>query len=427
MLVSRMVNTGATDRVVAAEIDPRQFADQAMREVYEMCVMHYRIWGTSPSIEVVKSRFPDVQLRPTTDDLAFLISEFKMISAFRIAVTKWKDIGLELDKAEAGDRERLQRIPEIFMEHAREMASLAAGSQVTRLTDMASRVKVAREQQESGAIPGVATPHRGLDPYLPSLKPTQFVVFTAASGVGKTTGLVRQGIEAFEAGKNVTMVSLEMDDEEIWEMFDARYAQLSRKAIERRQIGAEDWSRYEQAASQVARAKNEVSVICPSGDVTIDVLAGYVERTRPDVLLVDYVSLMKPIIKAKHSEWESVSEISAALKQLARHFRIVVCAAAQNNREAVDVGPTENNIAFSKTIFNDCNVMIGYHQDAEMQRVGKVQVRLIKNRRGDRGPLGPSGYFETYEKWDRDRFLFEPWSDAKHAWGARAGMGAVGG
>jgi replicative DNA helicase len=424
MLVSRMVNTSSVDRVVAAGVEPRHFADQEMRAVYEMCLMHYRIYGSSPSVDVVRDRFPNLRLRPVIDDLSFLIDEFKQVAGWRAAVTKWRDIGMDIDRAEAGDREVLRRMPDIFMEHARQMALLVPSSEVSRLTDMDKRVEAARAQQEEGVVTGVRTPHRGLDPYVPAFKPTQFVVFCAVSGVGKSTGLVREGIQAFEDGKRVTMVSLEMDEDEIWEMYDSRFAQVSRKAIERRSLSADDYGRWEQAAARLRQAPNEVHLFTP-GDVTIDHLAQYVEQTSPDVLLVDYISLMKPILRHDSNDWGAVAEISADLKRLARTYKIVVCAAAQSSKSATEIGPTEDNIAFAKNIINDANVVIGYHQDPVMGRVNKVQVRLIKNRRGDKGPRGDSGYFECYEMWDRDKMIFQEWSDAVHNWGARAGMGAV--
>jgi hypothetical protein len=44
-----------------------------------------------------------------------------------------------------------------------------------------------------------------------------------------------------------------------------------------------------------------------------------------------------------------------------------------------------------------------------------MQGRLIKNRGGEKGPPGDSGYYEFYEHWDRDRMVFEDWG-AHHDW-----------
>jgi hypothetical protein len=425
-LVSRIVYTGAVDRAIAADIEPRHFADADMRAVYEMCVAHYRVWGQSPSIEFVRSRFPDVKFRLVTDDVAVLVQEFKDVAAERLAITKWQDIGRELDRVAAGDMEVRARLPEIFMEHAREMVSELPGTSASRrLSQMHERMLTIRGQQDEGVLPGVRICHPQLRPYIYAVRPTQFVVHVGISGVGKTTGLVRSGITAFEDGDRVLMVSLEMDEDEVFEMFDAHFAQLSRRAMERRELTDADYERAAQVARSLSERKNDIVVVSPTGGVTIDRLAALVEKFDPQSVLVDYVSLMKPIVKTR-SKWEAVDDISGSLKALARSFKIKVFAAAQSGREAIDVGPTENNIADSLAPWRDCNVMVGYHQDPEMARQNKVQVRLIKNRKGDKGPPGDSGYFECYEYWDRDRLLFQDWSQ-QHQWATKAGIGVING
>jgi hypothetical protein len=128
---------------------------------------------------------------------------------------------------------------------------------------------------------------------------------------------------------------------------------------------------------------------------------------------------MQSTLKAS-SDWERVKTISAQLKALARSSKVKLYVAAQNSKDAALNGPTEDNIAFSSAIFNDCNVMVGWHQTGEWATMDKMQGRLLKNRRGEKGPPGDSGYYEFYEHWDRDRMQMEPWTPA-HEWSAKGG------
>jgi replicative DNA helicase len=152
----------------------------------------------------------------------------------------------------------------------------------------------------------------------------------------------------------------------------------------------------------------------------VDKLAAMIERYHATTVCVDYISLMQPTIKSKAADWERVKAISNELKALARQTKVKLYVAAQNSKDAVLNGPTEENIAYSTAVVQDCNVLIGWHQDAEMARVDKMQGRLIKNRRGEKGPPGDSGYYEFYEKWDRDRMIMEPWNEAVHNWDLKA-------
>jgi replicative DNA helicase len=136
---------------------------------------------------------------------------------------------------------------------------------------------------------------------------------------------------------------------------------------------------------------------------------------------VDYVSLMEGQRRAA-SDWERVKDVSQSLKRLAATMGVRVYAAAQNSKDAALNGPSEDNIAYSSAIFYDCNVMVGWHQTAAWARVDKMQGRLIKNRGGDKGPPGDSGYYEFFEHWNRDRMTFEPWT-TNHEWQAKLKLG----
>lgn len=414
-LLSRMISTGGVDAAIAGGIEPRHFSDPACREIYQTCVEHVRTWRISPSVDVVRRRHPDFKVMPVTDDLGYLIKEFTTECARKAAIEKWRDIGNTIDKADQGDNDAREHLITLFMEHARELAVLIPTPRSSRMSDMMNRVLTIKKQQETGALPGVRIGIQQLDPYVHVVRSTELVVHCGYSSRGKTTGLVRSAVQAYEEGENGVFFSLEMDGDEIWEIFDARVAQLTRTAIRRRELGGDDYERYEKAAERVKAAQNDIIVIDDTdGSPTIDKLAAYVERYRPQFVCVDYISLMASHMKTA-SDWERVSLISRGLKQLARATKTKVYAAAQNNRSAADNGPTEDNIAFSSSIYQDCNIMVGYHQDPEMEKKKQVQVRLIKQRGGSKGPIGDSGYGEFLEYWDRDRMIFEDWT-ARHGW-----------
>lgn len=414
-LLMRMIAVGGVDLVVSEGVEAQHFADEELRAIFTTCTRHYHAWRDSPSIDAIARRHPDFKLLPVSDELGYLIKEFRLDSEWRVGVEKWRDIGDMLDRAEGGDQEAREGVAASFSEHAREMAMRVPVPRSSKMSEMANRILTIKSQQDSGVMPGVPIGIPQVDRYVVAVRPTEVCIHCGYSGRGKTTGLVRSGVAAYEAGEQVLFLSLEMEQDEVWEMFDAKVADLSREAISRRELGEDDYGRYEEAAVRVKNAPNEVVVLDEvGGGATIDKLAALVDLYKPTVVCVDYISLMKSLT-SKTSDWERVSEISHALKQLARAYKIVVYAAAQNNRQAADEGPTEENIAFSSTIYQDCNIMVGYHQDPEMEKINKMQVRLIKHRRGRKGPIGDSGYSEFSEMWDRDRLHFEDWSST-HEW-----------
>jgi replicative DNA helicase len=417
-LLSRAIMTGGIDQMVAAGIEGRHFFDPDVRAVFQTCVDHYATWRKPLSLEGVKRRHPDYRVVPVSDELGYLIQEFGDDRAVKIGTSATLDIHELIEKAEMGDREARRDFVERFMEIARRVAAEAPGEKVSRFSDMSERVALIRRQQDTGVLPGVPTGIPAVDPYVRVIKTGDFFVHCGFSGRGKTQSLVRSSVQAYAAGDVVLMNSLEMSPDEIWEIYDAEAARLSRRAIQFRDLSEADYERYEQAAARVRGAQNDIVYVRAE---TVDKLAAMVERYGAQTVCVDYVSLMEGQLRAR-ADWERVKEVSQSLKRLAGHMDVRLYAAAQSGRPAALDGPTEDNIAHSTSIFSDCNVMIGWHQTPEMARMDKIQGRLIKNRNMDKGPRGDSGYYEFYEHWDRDRMIFEPWT-TNHEWQAKLKLG----
>jgi replicative DNA helicase len=407
-LLSRAIMVGGIGDVIAADIEARHFFDPDSRAVFQTCVDHFAVWRKPLSLNGVKRAHPDFKIIPSTDELGYLIQEFAVDRGIKIGTSAVLDMHSLIEQAEMGDKESRAEFIERFMEIARRVAAEAPGEKAERFSDMADRIKIIRKQQESGQMPGVSTGMPGLDRYVRFVNVGEFFVHCGFSSRGKTQGLVRSSIPAYKAGDVVLMNSLEMSAPEVWEIYDAEAARLSRKAIRFRELGDSDYAQYEETAARVRQAKNDIIYIRVP---TVDKLTAMIERYGANTVCVDYVSLMESQRKAS-SDWERVKDVSQSLKRMAGDMGVRVYAAAQNNRDAALNGPTEDNIANYLGIFQDCNVMVGYHQTPEMARVNKVQIRLLKNRNNDKGPPGDSGYYETYERWDRDKMVMEEWTPA---------------
>jgi KaiC/GvpD/RAD55 family RecA-like ATPase len=417
-VLSRAVMVGGIDQLIAAGLEPRHFVDPETRAVFETCKEHYANWRRSLSPSGVKKRHPKYQFVPVSDELGYLIHEFRLNCQRKVGLSATLDLHKLIERAESGDRDAQVNFVDYYMETARRVGIEAPGDPVERFSDMADRLEAIRKQQESGELPGVPTGIPSLDRYVRAFSPGEFIVHCGFSSRGKTQSLVRSSVPAYAAGDVVLMNSLEMTPAEVWEIYDAEAARLSRKAIRRRELGEADYERYAETAARVKMAKNDIIYTRAE---TVDKLMAQADLHNAKTVCVDYISLMQSTRRAA-ADWERVKDISSSLKQMALGMGVRVYAAAQSGRPAAYDGPTEDNIAHGQSIFSDCNVMIGWHQTPEMARVDKMQGRLIKNRSDDKGPPGESGYFEFYEFWDRDRMQFEPWTQM-HEWNAKQKLG----
>jgi KaiC/GvpD/RAD55 family RecA-like ATPase len=418
-LLSRAIMVGGIGDVIAGDIEARHFFDPEARAVFQTCAEHYAIFRNPLSLEGVKRHHPGYRVVPSSDELKYLIHEFKVDRGVKIGISATLDHHKLIELAESGDKDARREFIDRFMEISRRVAAESPGENAQRFSDMADRIAVIRKQQGAGQMPGVPTGIPGLDEYVRSVNVGEFFVHCGFSSRGKTQGLVRSSIPAYKAGDVVLMNSLEMSAPEIWEMYDAEAARLSRKAIRFRELGDSDYERYAETAARVRQAKNDIIYVRVP---TVDKLAAMVERYGANTVCVDYISLMESQRRAS-SDWERVKDVSQSLKRMAGDMGVRVYAAAQNSKDAALNGPTEDNIAYSSAIFYDCNIMVGYHQTAEWARVGKVMVRVIKIRNGDKGPPGESGYYEFFEHWNRDRMNMEAWTPA-HDWDLKPNGGS---
>jgi hypothetical protein len=312
-LLSRAIMTGGIDQLIAAGIEERHWFDPDVRAVFKTCVDHYATWRKPLSLEGVKRRHPDYRVVPVSDDLGYLIQEFGRRP-------RRQDRHLGRARHPRADREGrdgrprgASRLRPRFMEIARRVAAEAPGEKVSRLSDMSERLALIRRQQDSGVLPGVPT---GIPPSTPTCARSRlgdFFVHCGFSGRGKTQSLARSSVQAYAAGDVVLMNSLEMSPDEIWEIYDAEAAKLSRRAIQPPRPLRGRLRALRAGGRSRAPAQNDIVYVRVE---TVDKLAAMVERYGAQTVCVDYVSLMDSQLRAR-ADWERVKEVSQSLKRLA--------------------------------------------------------------------------------------------------------------
>jgi replicative DNA helicase len=101
--------------------------------------------------------------------------------------------------------------------------------------------------------------------------------------------------------------------------------------------------------------------------------------------------------------WEKVTNITQQLKQISRSLKIPIIGVAQTNRSGYASGATMDNMAFSQSIVNDSDIILGLNQDEEMKDQKKMGIRLLKNRDGQTD--------ECDLLWKMKTMEFKPWTE----------------
>ena len=211
-------------------------------------------------------------------------------------------------------------------------------------------------------------------------------VVIAPTGVGKSMVLVHLGAEALKAGKTVVHYTLELGDTVVASRYDSCITG----------IGLSDlYSRKDEIYEHVKDVPGRLIVKeYPTKTATTGTITNHLEKLiargiKPDMVIVDYGDLLRPIDKRKEkrNELESIYEEMRALAQI---YQCPVWTASQTNRTGLNAEViTMESIseAFNKCFVADFICTVSRTIEDKVNNEGRMFV--AKNRNGPDGIVFP--------------------------------------
>jgi replicative DNA helicase len=403
-LVSKIISTGQLEEAVSKGIREDLFADPECQDVFRFLLGYARRYKSPPSMQVVKEEKPDFEWEHIQDPLDWLIDRFTVLAKRRLA----NDMLEELARA-CDDPERAEKIDLEFLEVSRKLATLVPSTEVGRFkADMEKRIKEYEERVEEGHKHGIPFGFPTLDEWTGGIQPHEFVTVSAFSGLGKSTFLMRLAFNAWMNDFTPLFISLEMERGQILRKFDAMAASLDYTALKHLQLSEEQLENWREKREEIQAKAAEIPVIDSIRHCTPDHIFAETVRHKPDLVVVDYISLMRSSSPSRNvSMWQSITEITQELKQNARTLGIPIVAAAQTNRQGGKDGAELDNIGNSISIIQDSDIVIGLFADDDMKEREEMEIRLNKNRDGKIGKfvaLWSHRNLDYREKTMRDMF-----------------------
>ena len=247
-------------------------------------------------------------------------------------------------------------------------------------------------------VTGVSSGFADLDRFTGGFRSGQFIIIAARPAMGKTSlALNIAANAAVNLNKKVAIFSMEMAaDEVIMRMFSSASEVKMDGMLRGYGMNEEKLIRIMQA-SEVLSSKH--IYIDDSGTNTpLDIRA----KTRRlaaeigglDLVLIDYLQLMT-LNREKDNRQQEISEISRALKILAKDMKIPVVALSQLNRAAEsreDKRPKLADLRESGAIEQDADLVMFIYRDEyyypeTTQKPGIAEIIISKNRHGATGNL----------------------------------------
>ena len=242
-------------------------------------------------------------------------------------------------------------------------------------------------KNEEGIV-GVPTGLRDLDDKLGGLHQSDLVIIAGRPSMGKTSLATNIAFNAAhklqESGKksSIAFFSLEMSSEQLSTRIISEQARISSNDIRRGRISDEQFDKFLETSKNIADLP---LFIDETPAISIAAMSNRARRIKRqhglDMVVVDYIQLMKGTTFNKDGRVQEISQITQGLKAIAKELGVPVLALSQLSRQVEqrdDHKPQLSDLRESGSIEQDADVVMfvyreGYYLSRKEPREATVE------------------------------------------------------
>ena len=246
-----------------------------------------------------------------------------------------------------------------------------------------------------GKITGIATGFTDLDYKMAGMQNSDLILVAARPSMGKTAFVLN--IAQYVSVKHditTAIFSLEMSKLQLVNRIISMESRVDSKNIRTGNLSPAEWSNIAEGASRVGMSN---LIIDDTPGISVGELRSKCRRLKRDnnlgLIIIDYIQLMTTGGKSE-SRQQEVSEISRALKGIARELNVPVVALSQLSRSVEarpDKRPMLSDLRESGAIEQDADVVMFIYRDdyynRDSDRKGIAEIISSKQRNGPTGTV----------------------------------------
>ena len=233
--------------------------------------------------------------------------------------------------------------------------------------------------KNEGGIVGVPTGLRDLDDKLGGLHQSDLIIIAGRPSMGKTSLATNiafnaaQNIQESGAKSSVAFFSLEMSSEQLSTRIISEQARIGSNDIRRGRISDEQFDQFLETSKNISELP---LFIDETPAISIAAMSNRARRIKRlyglDLIVVDYIQLMKGLYNNKDGRVQEISQITQGLKAIAKELGVPVLALSQLSRQVEqrdDHKPQLADLRESGSIEQDADVvMFVYREGYYLQR-----------------------------------------------------------
>ena len=249
--------------------------------------------------------------------------------------------------------------------------------------------------QSDSAIPGLSTGLRDVDSKINGLNKGNLILIAARPAMGKTSFALNICMNvAKKYKKTVAFFSLEMSREELAMRLLSSESFVDSQKLATGKLTEEEWNKLCMASA--ALSQTDIRVDDNDGITVAEMNAKCRRLDNLGLVVIDYLQLMQGSGngRAGDNRVTVVSDISRALKVMAKELNVPVICLSQLNRAAEgrsDKRPMLSDLRESGSIEQDADsVMMLYREDyynPDTEEKNIAECIVAKNRHGEIGPV----------------------------------------
>lgn len=226
-----------------------------------------------------------------------------------------------------------------------------------------------------------------LDDMIGGLEGGDMIVIGARPAVGKSALVTQITSNLAKQGKRIGFYNLEMQNKQVYERFVVSESGIGLTRLRRAiKFLGDEQERFNKANEILEKAEN---IVITTGSKSVSDIKAESKHMDYDIIIIDYMQLLKADVTYKGNRTAEVGEISRALKSLAMELNIPIIALSQLNRvsEMKDTKePTMAELREAGNIEQDASVIMLLWNLSNEDKT-KKGCKVEKNRQGITGKV----------------------------------------
>lgn len=401
-LISSVLRDKDMNLALANHITADMF--RAYPDEWEWLEYYYRNYRKTPTKAAFKAQFPKFTVK-ASNDTGHFATEVRKAHARRQMLTginEWTDL-----IAKGAIDQAVQAMGSQTVKIAASLGSMNDGDIFSMYEDIVADVERRVHRVAKTGSAGIPTGFPTLDERTGGPQPGDLWIIGARLGEGKSWTMQAMATAAVLSGYTVQFDALEQSRAQVgMRIHGFLSSQVGREIFSTTSLmqGRDfDLVQYKKFVRQLKKdldGKLHVSDTT-RGRVGIMTVASQIERNNPDIVYIDYLTLMDK----KGGEWQDVAALSSGLLNLSVEYQVPIVAASQLNRNAA--GGKEpggaDTISQSDAIGQDASGIITIKQTSSKT----LMMKMAKNRNG------PGG-FKWYVHFEPDKGIMKEVDYSEH-------------